>query len=139
MPASLQVVCHLDPSDRLSTEREGPRAAPRFTRCFGRDATYCIGKDGQSCPSVIGLAVYCAGYDIAGRPGAFTLAQKAPPARTSDPVALGYANVESRFFCPSAGAVREVVADYGTDPFDCPRSVVNGLQVNCASPTVPLR
>ncbi|HEX9295825.1 MAG TPA: hypothetical protein VF881_08315, partial [Polyangiaceae bacterium] len=101
---------------------------------------YCIMKDGRLCPSVYGLAVYCAGYDVVGRPGAFTLVQKTPPARTSDPIASANApNLEARFFCPSAGLVREAVGGYAVWPHDCINIVVNGLQVSCTSPTIPFR
>src|SRR6266540_4319652 len=101
---------------------------------------YCIMKDGRLCPSVYGLAVYCAGYDVVGRPGAFTLVQKTPPARTSDPIASANApNLEARFFCPSAGVVREAVGGYAVWPHDCINIVVNGLQVSCTSPTIPFR
>jgi hypothetical protein len=94
------------------------------------------------CPTVYGMGVSCARLVIRGMPGAFTLAY-AGAATTSAAAGstsrTGVAVVADTFSCPAAGAIRSLSGSYGPWPTSCAITIVNGLQLTCTNPVVPIR
>jgi hypothetical protein len=94
------------------------------------------------CPTLYGMTVSCAKLVIRGAPGSYTLAFAAPPVASTRAGSGGRADaaaVGDTFSCAPAGVVRSVSGSYGGWPANCAIKVVNGLQLTCTNPVIPLR
>ncbi len=94
------------------------------------------------CPTLYGLNVSCAKLAIRGTPGTFTLAYVATPVLSAHVGGTGRTGVPATvdaFACPPAGAIRSAAGAYGPWPNSCAITVVNGLQLTCANPIIPVR
>jgi hypothetical protein len=92
------------------------------------------------CPTIYGMAVACARFNITGSPGAFKLTQASTPVMSGRAGgggrAMPVAQVTS-FACP--GGMRQIDGTIGPWPYSCKRLVITGLQFACTEPVVPLR
>ncbi len=94
------------------------------------------------CPTLYGLNVSCAKLAINGAPGAFALAYAATPTLSAHVGSVGRTGVTgtvSTFACAAGGAIRSAAGATGPWPVSCTVTVVNGLQLTCTSPVIPLR
>jgi hypothetical protein len=94
------------------------------------------------CPTLYGLNVSCAKLSITGAPGAFTLAYAATPTLSAHVGGVGRSGVTgtiSTFACSPAGVMRSAAGATGPWPVSCTVTVVNGLQLTCTNPVIPLR
>ncbi len=94
------------------------------------------------CPTLYGLNVSCAKLSITGAPGAFSLAYGATPTLSAHVGGIGRTGVTgtvSTFACAPAGAMRSAAGATGPWPVSCTVTVVNGLQLTCTNPIIPLR
>jgi hypothetical protein len=94
------------------------------------------------CPTLYGLNVSCAKLAIQGKPGAFALAYAAAPRLSAHVGSTGRTGVTATidtFSCAPAGAIRSAAGAYGPWPSNCAITVVNGLQLTCANPVIPVR
>jgi hypothetical protein len=94
------------------------------------------------CPTLYGLNVSCAKLAIRGTPGAFTLAYAATPTVSSHVGGTGRSGVPATvdtFSCAPAGAIRSADGATGPWPVSCTITVVNGLQLTCTNPVIPIR
>jgi hypothetical protein len=102
-------------------------------------ASYCP-FTGILCPSVYGLTVSCAAHDLTGAPGNFRLVRRSAP-RPAGPrigVVGGVGEVENPYACPGSGMMQEMKGAYGIWPLDCVVTTINGLQVTCNDPVIPV-
>jgi hypothetical protein len=94
------------------------------------------------CPTLYGLTVSCAKLAIRGTPGAFALAYASTPTLSAHVGGTGRTGVVATvdtFSCAPAGAIRSAAGAYGPWPNSCAVTVVNGLQLTCANPVIPVR
>jgi hypothetical protein len=94
------------------------------------------------CPAVYGLAVSCTRYTISGQPGAFAVTVAAGPTASARVGGTGRAAApatQAAFTCDGAGALNGAKGAFGRYPANCSLTVVNGLQLTCADPVIPLR
>jgi hypothetical protein len=95
---------------------------------------------GILCASVYGLTVSCAAYELAGSPGSFRLARKGAPHTVAARIGAvnGVGEVENPYACAGQSILQQVNGAFGVWPLDCSSTVVNGLQLTCSDPGVPL-
>jgi hypothetical protein len=94
------------------------------------------------CPTLYAVAVSCATLAIRGTPGAFALelgGTPVPSARVGGAGRSGVPPTQETFSCPPAGVIRSVNGAFGPWPSSCVITVVNGLQMTCTNPVLPLR
>jgi hypothetical protein len=94
------------------------------------------------CPTLYGLNVSCAKLAIRGTPGAFTLAYAATPTLSAHAGGTGRSGVPAivdTFACAPAGVIRSADGATGPWPNNCTITVVNGLQLTCTNPVLPVR
>jgi hypothetical protein len=94
------------------------------------------------CPALYGLSVSCAKLAIRGTTGAFTLGLAATPTTSAHVGGTGRTGVPATvdtFSCPPAGVLRSATGSYGPWASNCAITVVNGLQLTCANPVIPVR
>ena len=94
------------------------------------------------CPTLYGLNVSCAKLVIRGAPGAFTLAYAATPTLSAHGGGTGRSGVPATvdtFACAPAGVIRSAAGATGPWPVNCAITVVNGLQLTCTNPVLPVR
>jgi hypothetical protein len=99
--------------------------------------------DAFGCAVVYGVAVSCARYSIAGKPGAFKLAVAGTPVMSDRAGGGGRATPTPdmpTYSCAPTGMLRQVKGAYGPWIAACANpAVINGLQFSCTDPTVPVR
>jgi hypothetical protein len=94
------------------------------------------------CPTLYGLNVSCAKLAMRGTPGAFTLAYAATPTLSPHVGGTGRTGVPATvdtFSCAPAGAIRSANGATGPWPVSCTITAVNGLQLTCTTPVIPVR
>jgi hypothetical protein len=103
-------------------------------------AAYCP-FSGTLCASVYGLTVSCAAYDLLGSPGNFRVARRGTPSTPGPRIGEvgGVGEVENPYACPAQGMVQEMKGAFGIWPLDCVVTAINGIQLTCHDPGIPLR
>jgi hypothetical protein len=95
---------------------------------------------GVLCASVYGLTVSCAAHELTGSPGNFRLSRAGAAHIVSERIGAvgGVGEVENPYACPSQGVLQEMKGAFGLWPLDCGSTVINGMQLTCSNPTVPM-
>jgi hypothetical protein len=96
---------------------------------------------GTLCASVYGLTVSCAAYQLQGAaPDGFRVVRRGAAHTASERIGAvnGVGEVENPYACPAEAMLQELIGAYGIWPLDCRNSVINGLQLTCNSPSVPV-
>jgi hypothetical protein len=103
-------------------------------------SNYCAtGGSKATCTTIEGLAVACASYAIAGRPGSFSLGLTSARASALAGSGDGTGRKSGMFVCPAPGSVHRLDGAKGPFLSDCASTVVQGIQATCTIPTLPIR